>query len=240
MMPNKIFDKLLSDAPTLHGVDGGNQWSLAPDIMRWLFDHVKDGDHTLETGCGYSTLVFAMKGAYHTVISPVSEEHERIKAWGEANGIDFSRVTFIAQKSEDVLPQWQGRLDIVLIDGWHAFPAPFIDWFFTCQKLAVGGRMIVDDTQIRACRILRDFLSAEAGRWELEQRFERTDVFRKISETVFAGDWNSQPYGAKPILNLRARYQMQWRPGLSKIIRNVPVLPQLLKAVGLMDKRNQG
>jgi predicted O-methyltransferase YrrM len=227
--PNDIFEKLLAESPSFHGVEGRNQWSLAMDIMCWLFEAVQDGDHTLETGCGYSTLIFAMKGAHHTVISPVAEEHRRIVEWGEAHGVNFSRVTFLASKSEEVLPRWNGPLDLVLIDGWHAFPAPFIDWFFTCQKLAVRGRMIVDDTQIRACRILRDFLEEEKGRWELERRFERTDVFRKLKAEVFAGDWNSQPYGARSILNWRARYQMQIRPWLSRTIRAVPFLQHCVK-----------
>jgi predicted O-methyltransferase YrrM len=83
---------------------------------------------TLETGCGYSTIIFALKGMRHTVISPIFEEHQRIGEWCDANEIDLSNVEFKLGRSEDLLPALKPEpLDLVLIDGWHAFPAPFLD-----------------------------------------------------------------------------------------------------------------
>jgi predicted O-methyltransferase YrrM len=226
------FEQLLAQNPAFHGEgDTRHQWSLSHEVLRWLFDAVRDGQRTLETGCGFSTVVFALKGAQHTVVSPLAEEHRRIREWGEARGIDFSRVIFIARKSEEVLPGLaEDALDVVLIDGWHAFPAPFIDWFYACRRLARGGLLIVDDTQIRACRILRDFLEEEAGRWHLERRFERTDVFRKVDDEMFAGDWRSQPYNAQPILGLGARWATSLRPRLVAVVAAIPGLSGLLKA----------
>lgn len=227
---NHIFQALKRENPAFHGPGGKYHWSLSDDVLQWLFETVAEGQRTLETGCGYSTLIFALKGAEHTVISPVAEEHQRIRSWGEAHGVDFSKVRFVAAKSEDVLPKLGPEpLDIVLIDGWHAFPAPFIDWFFTCSKLAVGGRMIVDDTQILACRVLRDFLEKEAGRWSLECRFNRTDIFRKLQEQMFEGDWREQPWGEMPVLSLRDRFHLHMRPRLALATSKIPRLMPILK-----------
>jgi predicted O-methyltransferase YrrM len=88
---------------------------------------VRPGQRTLETGCGYSTIIFALKGARHTVISPVIEEHQHIREWCKANQIDLWTLEFKLAQSEDVLPALDRELlDLVLIDGWHAFPAPFL------------------------------------------------------------------------------------------------------------------
>jgi hypothetical protein len=231
-----IFKLLLKESPAFHGVAGESQWSLGLDTLQWLLETARPTDTTLETGCGYSTIIFAARGCKHTVISPMASEHQRIQSWGTSHGIDFSNVRFIAAKSEDVLPSLDSdALDLVLIDGWHAFPAPFIDWFYTCQKLSLNGRMVVDDTQILACRILSDFLCQESGRWELETRLHRTDVFKKVKDQVFEGDWRSQPYGAKPLLSLKDRWQTELRPKLVGAARHVPgLVPALKKARTLM------
>jgi hypothetical protein len=39
-------------------------------------------------------------------------------------------------------------LDLVLIDGDHAFPASFIDWYYTAEQVKLGGYVIVDDTNL--------------------------------------------------------------------------------------------
>jgi len=119
----------------------------------------------METGSGYSTIIFALKGTRHTVISPSAHEHMLIRDWSAAHDVDLSKVTFVAERSESVLPMLNGdKLDLVLIDGWHAFPVPMIDWLYTSRWLTTGGRVVVDDTRIRSCRILCDFLRAERGR----------------------------------------------------------------------------
>jgi hypothetical protein len=181
-------------------------WKLADDVLHWLDRNVQRGQRTLETGCGYSTILFALKGTRHTVISPIVEEHQRIRQWCKANGIDLSNVEFKLGRSEDLLPALKPEpLDLVLIDGWHAFPAPFLDWFFTAKGLVINGYVLVDDTQLKTPRILRDFLETEQGRWELVTRFKRTDIFRKVSRDVFIGEWHTQPYGAKPYLSIQDR-----------------------------------
>jgi hypothetical protein len=230
--PQRVLDDLLREYPSFHGPDGSFQWSLGQDALRWLLDATNRGDRTLETGCGYSTVLFAAKGACHTVISPLSEEHRRIREWSEGHGVGLSSVTFMAQKSENVLPFASSEpLDLVLIDGWHAFPAPFLDWFFTCQKLVVGGRMVIDDTQIHSCRILRNFLELESGRWKLEGRFGRTDVFRKLRSELFEGDWRSQPWGSKPLIPVTDRLRTQVRPQLVKFVAAIPGLKRALKTL---------
>jgi hypothetical protein len=165
------------------------------------------------------------------VISPIIEEHQRIRQWCEANEIDLSNLDFRLARSEEVLPALDPKpLDLVLIDGWHAFPAPFLDWFFTAKRLVVNGYVIVDDTQLKAVRILRDFLEAERGRWELVARFKRTDIFRKISRDVFIGEWHTQPYGAEPYISIQDRLRCSMRTKFAAVVKLVPPVYRAFKA----------
>jgi hypothetical protein len=101
------------------------------------------------------------------------------------------------------------QLDIVIIDGDHSFPIPFIDWYYTADRIKKDGYVVVDDTQIITCRILSDFLSKEKGRWELAHEFANTSVFRKVTEKSVLGEiyW-LKPYCEK-LLNEKGKTYVQ-------------------------------
>jgi predicted O-methyltransferase YrrM len=172
-------------------------WSIDPTILEWIAQNVQPGFATLETGCGYSSVAFAVAGAQHTVLSPIAAEHLAIQRWCAAESIDLSRVEFLAQASQDVIHSLpQTPLDVVLIDGDHAFPMPMIDWYYTAERVKAGGMMLVDDTQIITGKILKDFLAMETDRWKLVGDFDKTSVFQRItSAPVTRGVWfGMQPY----------------------------------------------
>ena len=90
--------------------------------------------------------------------------------------------------------------DAVLIDGGHGFPAPFIDFWYAGGRLVPGGLLVVDDTHLRACRVLADFLRAEAGRWRVHRELATTAVFERLDgPLVPAEGWALQPWGASPL-----------------------------------------
>lgn len=86
------------------------------------------------------------------------------------------------------------HLDLVLIDGSHAFPLPFIDWYYTYQKLKVGGKMIVDDTQLWTGLVLKRFLILEPE-WQYERNSPpRSAIFTKVGSCIEAKWHGQQPY----------------------------------------------
>lgn len=178
-------------------------YAIGDDVMRFLAENVEEGQRTLETGAGCSTLVFAIRKARHTAITPSSEEIERIQQFGKVNDIDLSFVRFVPEASESYLPQSEELdLDLVLLDGKHAFPWPVIDWFFTADRLKKGGLMILDDTQMRSVSVLVDFMSADSG-WKQLRRFgDKAVVFQKVRERVLDVTWHMQAWtlgiGARP------------------------------------------
>ena len=176
-------------------------WPLGRDVLEWIAGILPAQASTLETGCGYSTIVFAICGARHTAIAPDYQQHGRIVRWCEDHGVSCADLRLIDARSQDVLPgMLLEPLDLVLIDGCHAFPAPALDWYYTAEKIKPGGYLVVDDCQLVTGKQLVDFLEQETGRWKLQVRFGKTAVFRKIATgpVVEGFEWIDQPYCRNP------------------------------------------
>jgi predicted O-methyltransferase YrrM len=198
-----LLDELATSGARFHGwaPDIEVSWGLNEPALDLLVELVEPGQRTLETGVGFSTVVFGALGATHTVVSPAAFEHDRVREWCAARDVDLAAVTFVAAASQDVLPALEPTpLDLVLIDGDHAFPAPFIDFWYAGGRLVPGGLLVVDDTHLRACRVLADFLHAEAGRWRVHRELATTTVFERLDGPLVPPEgWSHQPWGATPL-----------------------------------------
>ena len=194
------LERMLADAPAIHGEANSGESSLmthglVPEALQFIERTVGPGDRTLETGSGYSTILFALLGAHHTCIVPNRPETERITAYLAEQGISADRVHFIVEPSERVLPKLELEPhDLVLIDGSHSFPQVFIDWFYVAPALKVGGHLLIDDIHVWTGKVLRDVLVAEPE-WELVTELHgRTAVFRKTAEVDPDRLWTEQRY----------------------------------------------
>jgi predicted O-methyltransferase YrrM len=191
---------LVRDAPAFHVDEGQRPISLqvSLEVLETIAAAVHPGCRTLETGAGLSTVVFALCGAAHVCVTPAASEVERIRAWCGLRGIDLGSVRFEVARSETVLPRLAlPELDLVLIDGGHGFPTPFVDWCYTADHLRIGGLLIVDDIQLWTGAVLRDFLAEEPG-WTLRQEFPmRAAVFEKSAPLPALPEWFAQPYVAR-------------------------------------------
>ena len=195
----RILEALLREDPKFHGRDmaGTQNYAIHPMVLEWMATKLSVGIRTFETGCGYTTILLASLASKHTVISPFPEEHELIRSWCASHGIPTDHVEFIAKPSQEVVPNLPHQpLDFVLIDGDHAFPAPFIDWYYMADMLRVGGHVAVDDTQIPTGGILRQFLLQESGRWSLASELGKTSIFTRVTDLHVAKGvmWDQQPF----------------------------------------------
>jgi methyltransferase family protein len=170
---------------------------LAWAALAWLERNIEPEMSTLETGSGTSTVVFAASGAAHVAISPEADEHQRIAAYCEQEGIALDRVRFIAESSETALAgTWHPEpLDVVLIDGAHSFPFPVLDWYNTAPHLRVGGRVLVDDANQPTANLLARFLRKSPS-WEFETVLgHRTACFRKLDDDYMTPEWDDYDLG---------------------------------------------
>lgn len=165
----EIVEQLLSDKPSFH-LGGSAYWASLPETLYAIRNSVQPGDVTLETGVGASTVVFTAAGASHTAISPDPQEHELLREYCRETGIDDTRLTLIADFSEDVLPSLLSReptLDVAFIDGAHSFPFPEVDWCYIARSLRPGGKLILDDITIPSVEPVFRHMSLEPN-WRLD------------------------------------------------------------------------
>jgi predicted O-methyltransferase YrrM len=215
------LDDLLRAKPQFHQDASGNpySWQVSRNVLSFIDRHVSKGSRTLEVGAGVSTVLFALKGAIHLCVVPFEEETVRIKAFCREHDISTDTVTFKIDRSDRCLPQLQlADLDLVLIDGGHGFPIPFLDWHYTAEGLRVGGLLIIDDTQLWTGHTLKMFLMDEPE-WMLEVDYApRSVVFRKVKEGCVGKHESSQPYVVHRTLDLLfdtfPKYVEEMRPFL--------------------------
>ncbi|MCW8926658.1 MAG: class I SAM-dependent methyltransferase [Xanthomonadales bacterium] len=191
-----VQDLMWGKGPRLHVNEGQSKsYQVADEVLLFLAEHAHDEMHTLETGIGVSTLLFAMNRCVHTCIAPIADEVERIRDFAREKALPLDTVTFLIDTSERVLPGLEGNaLDLVLIDGAHGFPVPFIDWYYTADRLKVGGLLVLDDTQLWPVHVLKEFLLREPE-WRLEKDFlPRSTVFRKTQPGSCVKNEFWQPY----------------------------------------------
>lgn len=187
-------DALVLESPPIH-LEMGHpaKWTLGTETLMWLAERIPECARTIETGCGYSTIIFAAGGIEHTTITPDENEIHRIENYCESRGISTSKVNFVVGTSQRVLPSLNiGTTDLVLIDGEHAFPIPCLDWYFMSPSLRVGGLMMVDDWKIPSVHFLVDFMRAERPTWSEFDRVSNTIVFQKIAREDRSSDWEGQ------------------------------------------------
>jgi predicted O-methyltransferase YrrM len=186
-LSEKLVDRLTRREPVCWGIDR--------EVASFLYACVNSGSKTLETGSGISTLVFALKGSNHVAVTPSEGEVRAIKEYANKMKIDLSKITFVVEQSEKYLPICGfSDLDLVLIDGKHAFPWPVLDWFYTADRLKKGGLMMIDDIKLHSVGILKEFMS-EDPRWRLHHLFgNRTCVFEKIADSAHDVTWHMQPF----------------------------------------------
>jgi predicted O-methyltransferase YrrM len=176
-------------------------------MARFLDSSLGPGAVTLETGTGLSTIVILRRGvARHISVTPYAAEFEAVRAYCASAGIPTGAWQPVTASSLDWLPSATlPALDLVLIDGAHAFPAPFVDWCYTAGSLRVGGLVVVDDLQLVTARILADFLRADE-RWDEVRRDHRFAAYRKRVHPIRdERDWLGQAWvaGSSPVAAVR-------------------------------------
>lgn len=207
LLPEDLARQLASAQLTCYGIEEG--------VLRFIAENVGEESRTLETGAGCSTLVFALRGARHTAITPSETEIHLIQEYAGNNDIPLTTVRFVAQTSEQYLPRCQETdLDLILLDGKHAFPWPMVDWFFTADRLKCGGLLLLDDANVRSVAVVADFMRADPG-WQLVQDFGgKTLVFRKVRDKTLDVAWHMQPWTVAPSNNHKPPTVLQrirWR-----------------------------
>ena len=190
--------------------------------------------HSAETGSGASTLLLSHLSQHHTVFA-ADEGSGSIANVRRSPLLRQSTVTFIEGPTQKTLPQhhFTHRLQLVLIDGPHAYPFPDLEYYFLYPHLDIGALLIVDDIQIRSVHNLFEFLRRDAM-FHLAEVVNTTAFFRRTEAPVFNpfGDgWWAQDYNRRPLRRytwketIKGRLPQPLRHAISRQVRRSQIQP---------------
>jgi hypothetical protein len=192
-----IVERILDDPPSVHHMDGAGTlgvWSADADCYRFIGEHCHQGQRTLETGVGLSTVVFAALGTHHQCVTLFNDEVDRLTAHCGARSISLDHVQFHVGRSENVLPRLEVEdVDLAFIDGNHGFPVPMLDFLFAGGRLRAGGVLVLDDLQLPSVRLVADFCDLD-GRWMRLVRTPKWGAWRRRSSGPLVDDHYDQPF----------------------------------------------
>jgi precorrin-6B methylase 2 len=197
---------LVMRASVFHPWDAMSPMALSAILKRGPFRS------TVETGCGGSTIVLSHASDRHTAFA-IEGKDRTIAELLKQSDLRAESVIFVEGETKDTLPayQFEGELDLVLLDGPHAYPLPQIELSYLFPWIGLGGWLVVDDIQIPSVYEMFDFLRKESS-VVLEEVVVRTAFFRRVGAVEHGPDgWALQGINRHTIL----RYS--WRDRLRRL-----------------------
>ena len=166
-----------------------------------------------KTGCGGSTIVLSQASRRHTAFA-IEDENRTITGLRQQSDLRSENVTFVEGETRDTVPghRFESELDLVLLDGPHAYPLPQLEFAYLFPRLRLGGWLVMDDIQIPSVYELFHFLERESA-VALEEVVLRTAFFRRVGQAEHSPDgWPMQAMNRHTIL----RYS--WRDRLRRLL----------------------
>ncbi len=190
--------------------------AMAPTALSAI---IKRGPFRLsaETGCGGSTIVLSHLSDRHTAFA-IEGEDRTITELRKRADLRNDKVVFVEGKTKDTLPRYrfEDKLDLVLLDGPHAYPLPQIEYAILFPQIRLGGWLVLDDIQIPSVYELFRFLRKESS-VALEEVAVRTAFFRRTRVVESGPDgWSLQG------MNRHAIWRYSWRDRLRSLVRRSP------------------
>ena len=221
-----FVDRVLANPPQVHGFAEANfapggVWRTDEDCYKFLAERCGPSSRTLETGLGVSTVLFAGWGCRHTCVVPFQKEADLLLAYCAREDVDVGLLALQVGWSDVTLPGLddESLLDLVMVDGGHAFPLPTIDWYYAGQRLRRGGTLVVDDVQLPAVsRGLLPFLDADP-RWKLLRATPKWRAYERDASGPLRESWDDQAFFATPDRRLAAHIPLRARRSAGRMKR---------------------
>ncbi len=207
----EILEQVIQIQPVLHAAG-----TLSAPALRAIAAHAAGRTvlHSAETGCGASTLLLSHLSQNHTAFA--------LDIGGSVSSVRNSPllrpgiVQFVEGPSQRTLPQFrfEAKLQLVLIDGPHAYPFPDLEYYHLYPHLDTGALLVIDDIHIPSIHNLFEFLRGDAM-FRLETVVRTTALFsRTESPTLdpYGDSWEQQGY------NRRTLWRYDWRSRFGKIL----------------------
>ncbi|MCZ2150521.1 MAG: class I SAM-dependent methyltransferase [Bryobacterales bacterium] len=223
------LSQILEQQQILHGAGSLSRQALEAIARRADGRAIR---HSAETGCGASTLLLSHLSENHAVFSlDVAASMTNIR---QSPLLRSGVVTFVEGPTQRTLPrhEFSQKLQLVLLDGPHAYPFPDLEYYYLYPHLETGALLILDDIQIPTIHHLFDFLRHDRM-FHLDEVVRNTAFFTRTAEYTFdpLGDgWQAQRY------NERALPRYDWRKRLGMQLQR-PLVRELLGGLWKLRER---
>ena len=158
--------------------------------------------HSLETGCGKSTVMFSNISEQHYVFAYDDRGTPGSSVQMVMDDLAYQNdaVTWIYGPTQTTLPLYQFPsellFDVILLDGPHGYPFPDLEYALLYERLRPGGVLILDDVHIPSIGRMYDILREDRMYREIGV-FSTTGVLQRTSRPSVppTGDhWYEQSY----------------------------------------------
>ena len=170
------------------------------EIEWYLANHFETHVKSVQTGCGEATLLFLAYGAEHEIYCADDRDKplsivEFIQSWPEKSKIPprwiFGETTTSLTTNPPV-----GKLDLILINGNNAYPAPDVEAMCLLPRLKVNGLLAVVGREIPTTDALCRFLEQEDGLRYMGSK-SGAGFFVKVYEPQYGHGWQDQRFNLR-------------------------------------------
>ena len=200
-----VLAQIIEISPSLHSAT-----TFPAKVLGAIARHASQRaiQRSAETGSGASTLLFSHLSAHHTVFA-FDGGSGSVRNVRSSSLLRENVVRFVEGPTQRTLPRQHSdeKLQVVLLDGPHAYPFPDLEYYFLYPHLDTGGLLILDDIHIPTVNHLFRFLRRDAM-FDLDEVVHTTAFFTRTDAPTFdaQGDgWREQ--GA----NRRTLYRYRWK-----------------------------
>jgi hypothetical protein len=172
-------------------------------------------NHTAETGCGKTTILFSQLSAEHTIFTVDDRQYGEESSLGFVLDYPKTRretLRAVFGPTQKTLPRhnFEAPLDCVFIDGPHGFPFPELEYYFFYPHLRAGALLFINDLNIPTTAKFWEVVS-EDRMFEVAEIIGTLGVLRRTAEPVFdpfSDNWWLQRY------NQRRKPDGPWGPNV--------------------------
>jgi hypothetical protein len=208
---------------------GGTSYAIGRAVLRYLAALPRSPGASVETGCGYSTVVLANVFATHVSVNPDLSSNRLVREFTERH-CGPTGLRHVEVSSDQGLPKLAAegcRFDLALIDGNHSHPFPLLDFHYMDTMLNVGGLLLIDNTEIDAVQELTEYLEFEPA-YRTERLIGNCAVYRKVAARRLG--WKSQvirrpPADVEAVHREITRLRMDVTPELRASLTGANPLP---------------
>ncbi len=183
---SEILAEIIETSPSLHSAT-----TFPSEVLTAIARHASRRaiQHSAETGSGASTLLFSHFSEHHTVFA-FDGGSGSVRNVKSSSLLRENIVRFVEGPTQRTLPkqQFDEKLQVVLLDGPHAYPFPDLEYYFLYPHLDAGALLILDDIHIPTINRLFQFLRRDAM-FDLDEVVHTTAFFTRTNTPTF------DPYG---------------------------------------------